>query len=246
MGLFTIDRTINFDEEKVKKVLNIIDNSSNDIEIENQMLSQGIVNLREGTDPHGFFRRRWTTFLKDFELYNYPNITEIGRLYMNELLSTKEVTLLLLIKRIVEVNNTIVRPFELILKTIECLSVNNLDSYISQDEFEKILSHYLTTGYETVELIVEKINKRRNNDQTYVDIEMTEPCHYDIWKNLIVSAEIGEPNSREIKIDLELPIVKFISKYFADVTPRKDKDFEFNDMFINIFNFRLWLMKLVK
>ena len=44
MGLFTIDRTINFDEEKVKKVLNIIDNSSNDIEIENHMLSQGIVN----------------------------------------------------------------------------------------------------------------------------------------------------------------------------------------------------------
>lgn len=31
MGLFTIDRTINFDEGKVKNVLNIINNSSNDI-----------------------------------------------------------------------------------------------------------------------------------------------------------------------------------------------------------------------
>ena len=62
---------------------------------------------------------------------------------------------------------------------------------------------------------------------------MTEPCHYDIWKNLIVSAEIGEPNSREIKIDLELPIVKFISKYFDDVTPRRDKDFEFNEKMVS-------------
>lgn len=237
MGLFTIDRTINFDEGKVKNVLNIINNSSNDIEIENQMVSQGIVNLREGTDPHGFFRRRWTTFLKDFELYNYPNITEIGKLYMNELLSTKEVTLLLLIKRIVEINNTIVRPFELILKTMEHLVANNLDSYISQEEFENILSHYLTVEYESVELIVEKINKRRNNDQTYIDVEMTEPCHYDIWKNLIISAGIGEPNSREIRINLELPIVKFISKYFDDVTPRKDKDFEFSDRFIKYIQF---------
>lgn len=237
MGLFTIDRTINFEEEKVKKVLNIIDNSRNDMEIEDQMLSQKIVNLREGTDTHGFFRRRWSTFLKDFELYNYPNITEIGKLYMNELLSTKEVTLLLLIKRIVEVNNTIVRPFELILKTIEELGTNNLELYISQDEFEKILSHYLTAGYESVGLIVEKINKRRNNDQTYMDVEPTEPCHYDIWKNLIVSAGVGEPNSKEIRINLELPIVKFVSKYFDDVMPRKDKDFEFNDIFVKYIQF---------
>ncbi len=237
MGLFTIDRTINFDEGKVKKVLNIINNSGNDIEIENQMLAQGIVNLREGTDPHGFFRRRWATFLKDFELYNYPNITEIGKLYMNELLSTKEVTLLLLIKRTVEINNTIVRPFELILKTIEHLTANNLDSYISQEEFENILSHYLIEGYESLDLIVEKIKKRRNNDQTYIDVEMTEPCHYDIWKNFIISAEIGDPNSREIRINLELPIVKFIGKYFDDVTARKDKDFEFSDRFIKYIKF---------
>jgi len=45
MGLFTIDRTINFDEGKVKKVLNIINNSSNDIEIENTLQQTMVKNL---------------------------------------------------------------------------------------------------------------------------------------------------------------------------------------------------------
>jgi len=66
MGLFTIDRTINFNEEKVKKVLNIISSSSSTEEIENKMVVQGVVNLQPNTNRHGFFRRRWVTFLKDF------------------------------------------------------------------------------------------------------------------------------------------------------------------------------------
>ena len=63
MGLFTIDRTINFSEEKVKKVLEIIKTSANVDEIEDKMVLQKIVNLQEGTSRHGFFTRRWVTFL---------------------------------------------------------------------------------------------------------------------------------------------------------------------------------------
>ena len=58
MALFTIDRTINFDEQKVKKVIQIIRDSNSVEDIENKMVEQGVVSLREDTEPHGFFRRR--------------------------------------------------------------------------------------------------------------------------------------------------------------------------------------------
>ena len=63
MALFTIDRTINFNEQKVKGLIKIIKESNNVEQIEDKMIENGIVSLMEGTDRHGFFRRRWVTFL---------------------------------------------------------------------------------------------------------------------------------------------------------------------------------------
>ena len=193
MGLFTIDRTINFEEGKVKKVLNIIYSSNDDNEIENKMLEQQIVTLRENTEQHGFFRRRWTTFLKDFCLYNYPNITELGKLYMNDSLTTKEVTLLVLVKRTVNINDELIRPLELILNVSKALSDNNLDFEITQAEFENALSHYKTDNYYEVDNIISVINKMRT-DSSFEGELPTDPCHFDIWRNLLRTAGISSSN----------------------------------------------------
>ena len=235
MGLFTIDRTINFEEGKVKKVLNIIYSSNDDNEIENKMLEQQIVNLRENTEQHGFFRRRWTTFLKDFCLYNYPNITELGKLYMNDSLTTKEVTLLVLVKRTVNINDELIRPLELILNVSKALSDNNLDFEITQKEFENALSHYKTNNYYEVNNIISVISKMRT-DSSFEGELSTEPCHFDIWRNLLRTAGISSSNNN-IKVDCNQPIVRYIMNYYNDVPAANHNNYDFNDDFIRYIEF---------
>ena len=189
MGLFTIDRTINFEEKKVRNVLEIIYSSENDNEIEDKMLEKQIVKLREDTDRHGFFRRRWTTFLKDFCLYNHPNVTELGKLYMNDLLSTKEITLLVLVRRVVNLNGTLIRPLESIVNVSKMLLEKGLNNEISQIEFENAVSHY-GNRYNTIDDIVSIIERMRN-DTTFNGEAAVEPCHYDKWKNILKTAGIS-------------------------------------------------------
>ena len=110
MGIFTIDRTINFNEEKVLKTLEIIDQSVSDEEIENQMITQGIVSLRKDTDRHGFFRRRWITFLKEFNLYDGENITAFGRQYLEKKISTRDYLLIFLVNRMSVINGEKISP----------------------------------------------------------------------------------------------------------------------------------------
>ena len=64
MGLFTIDRTINFDEVKIKKVLSYVVNCESDAEIEQQMIQNHVINQR--VESFGFFRRRWCTYLREY------------------------------------------------------------------------------------------------------------------------------------------------------------------------------------
>ncbi len=125
MALFTIDRTVNFEEKKVKNVIKIIQNSKNIEEIEDKMIAQKIVTLRENTEPHGFFKRRWSTFLKEFGLYDGIKLTEMAQLYVNDELSTKELTLLFLIDRVVSHDKQLMRPTRNIIKSIRRIEKSN-------------------------------------------------------------------------------------------------------------------------
>ena len=133
MSLFTIDRTINFDEQKVRNVIEIIDSSSSVEEIENKMVAQKIVSLRDDTEPHGFFRRRWATFLKEFGIYDGQNLTEMAKLYAEKELTSKEFILLFLINRVVEHNGSLVRPLEVLLKITFEMKKRNVDFVIYED-----------------------------------------------------------------------------------------------------------------
>ena len=230
MALFTIDRTINFEEEKVKKELKIIDSSSNDEEIENKMINQRIVKLQEGTSPHGFFRRRWVTFLKEFGLYDGENISEIGRLYMNDLLSTKEVTLLFLVDRTVNKKGSLVRPLEILLKTSIQLKEQIGNNLITEDDLKYAISK--TNNDESIMIATNTIIKSRKNGRGYNKNIEVDQCHFDIWKNLLKTAGINADNN-QILIDLDMNIVKYIINYY-NVTPAKKYDSSsFDSGFIN-------------
>lgn len=211
MALFTIDRTINFEEEKVKKELKIINSSFSDDEIEDKMLEQQIVKLQEGTAPHGFFRRRWVTFLKEFGIYDGEKITELGKLYMDNLLSTKELILLFLIDRTVSKNGTIVRPLEILLKVSQILKNNIGDNTIYENDLIYAISK--VTNDENIIIATNTIIKSRKMDKEYNLNSDSEPCHFDIWRNLLKTAGINEPVNN-IKINLDLEIVKYILEYY--------------------------------
>lgn len=213
MALFTIDRTINFEEEKVKKVLKIIDTSLTDEEIEDKMVEQQIVRLQERTSNHGFFKRRWVTFLKEFGVYDGERITEIGKLYLNDFLSTKELTLLFLVDRTVNKNSTIIRPFEVLLKVSQHLKQNLGDNTIYEDDLKYAISK--VTNDENIVIAVNTILKSRRKGRGYNLNVVVEPCHYDIWRNILKTAGINDSNA-EIKINLDLEIVRYILKYYKE------------------------------
>ena len=231
MGLFTIDRTINFDEVKVKKVLSIIRDSNNDEEIENKMVSSSVVSLRDNTAPHGFFRRRWCTFLKEFGVYDGEKISEIGDLYLDDYLITREVILLNLIKRyaIAEKSEKNIRPLESLIKISERLFQENQSTIISEEELKYICENLVDNSKENISNVVTSIISSRQGLKTF-NLREKSPVHYDIWKNLLKTAGIS--NNNQIEIDVNLPIVRYISNYYEHFIEIEYNEFNFNDKFI--------------
>ncbi len=234
MGLFTIDRTINFSEEKVKKVLEIIKTSANVDEIEDKMVLQKIVNLQEGTSCHGFFTRRWVTFLKDFEVYDGQKLTELGQLYINGDLSTKELLFLLLMRRVVKINGKYLRPFEQIVLVSQKLQVLGQNQSITKDEFEKIVALIGIQDVWDFNFVTDLIIENRQGHGISVDAHPG-PAHFDIWKNLMIAAGLAE-ESNDIRIDFSNLTLEAILTYFKDVEPKEEQLGIFNDSFVKYIN----------
>lgn len=231
MGLFTIDRTINFEEGKVKKVLEIIADSSDDEVLENKMVANSIVRLQEGTPPHGFFRRRWVTFLKEFGLYDGNKITEIGNLFRKDLLSTKELVLLVLVNRVVTKNGEKIRPFEILLKISKKLEEKIGTTRITEEDLTYAVSK-ASTDENSIIIAVNTIINARKNNKGYSEEIKGEPCHFDIWRNLLKTADINNSNN-EIEIDLECEIIKYIIEFYNENSALESDLNCFNNSFIN-------------
>lgn len=231
MGLFTIDRTINFDEFKVKNVIQFINESAGIEEVEDKMIEHGIVSLRDATEKHGFFRRRWSTFLKEFGLYDGQNLTEMADLYVSNNLTTKEFILLFLVNRIVEENNIVVRPLEVLIKISTVLKkvLGDNKIYLNDLKFAIQNMEYSQSGFD---ITINKIVSARNGKSQYNLDEEVPYCHYDIWKNLLIMAGINHGNSNEIFIDLDMPIVKLITDYYNNVKSINNENYKFNSRFV--------------
>lgn len=230
MPLFTIDRTINFSEEKVKKVLEFLNETSDINVVENKMASSGVITLRENTNGHGFFRRRWSTFLKEFQVYDGQIITEIGRMYLEGRLSTSELLLLLVVRKTADVDGVIVRPFEIIVKVNDELLKRGKSASISSYEFINILSFAKDAKPETIAWIVDQITYLRNGDSRYNATEQTVPCHFDIWRNLINNSGLGS-SSDDILLKNDETLIKYISSFY-DLIPARTVEYDFNDDFV--------------
>jgi len=234
MGLFTIDRTINFSEEKVKKVLNIISSSSSTEEIENKMVAQGVVNLQPNTNRHGFFRRRWVTFLKDFDLYDGQKLTEMGQLFLREDLSTNELLLLLLIRRTVLIDGKLIRPFEQILRVANRLLSLGFEASITKIEFEKHVALIGMSQEWDVEFVTNLIIDDRQGKINNINSNPGN-VHFDIWKNLMITAGLSL-ESDDIRIDFTNPTVKTILTFFDEIEAEQIEFGIFNDSFIKYIN----------
>ena len=231
MALFTIDRTINFDEQKVKKVIQIIRDSNSVEDIENKMVEQGVVSLREDTEPHGFFRRRWSTFLKEFGIYDGQNLTEMANLYLNDELTSKEFVLLFLIDRVMSNDGVLIRPLEVLLKISLLLRKNNTVSSITENELKFVINNVNGTE-ESILKAVNTIIYNRNNNVAYNTNEQVPPCHFDIWRNLLRTAGLIDENSSEININFDLPIVKKILEYYSNTRPNDEEKYKFDSKFV--------------
>lgn len=228
MGLFTIDRTINFDEVKIKKVLSYVVNCESDAEIEQQMIQNHVINQR--VESFGFFRRRWCTYLREYCLYSESDISELGEKYLNNELSSKELILLMLVKKTNYVGSKLLRPFETIIKVQSNLKSKGKEYGLSKDEF-LILSTIEDNDNTSISIMSDKIVKFRNN---YYELNESDygRTHYDIWKNLLKIAGLLDDNYDGIKLNLDLPIINYLLVFFNKVLPYTDDYYVFNDKFV--------------
>ena len=239
MGWFTIDRTINFDESKVKQVLSFIESSKDDNEIENKMIAANIVRLQPGTEGHGFFRRRWCTFLRTFNLMNDDSsMTELAKYYLHGALSTKELLLIVLTRRTVKTNEELIRPFELYLRIAYALKESGAESYIDEDDIKHVLAYLEILNNETIEAAVKEIIDHRNTGNEYSREATKENIHFDIWKNVFVTAKLCEDNAgNQISFNLDLEILDYVVKYFDLYKPSSKKGNEFVGDFVDQISF---------
>jgi|GEM_PF-292638 len=233
MAIFTIDRTINFDETKTKKVLSYVKKGYTDSEIEDHMMRENIVRARES----GFFRRRWGTYLKEFGLYHDNKLSELGNMYESEELSTKELLLLMLVKRTQRLeNDQLIRPLELIIKVQKEMLSTGHDHALSFSEFEKILSKASSIDESEISEIAQKIINNRSANYDYSLDESPAPCHPDIWKNLLITSGLGL-EEKNIKLDLDLQIIDFILNFYDELSPNEELYYIFNDDFVEYIRF---------
>lgn len=228
MGLFTIDRTINFDEEKIRKVLSYVVNCENDADIEQQMIQNHVINQR--VESSGFFRRRWCTYLREYCLYSENDISELGEKYLNNELSSKELILLMLVKKTNKVNSKLLRPFETILKVQLNLRSKNKEYGLDKNEF-MILSSIEDNDNSTISIMSDKIIKYRKDPYELNEADYSR-THFDIWKNLLTVAGLLDDSCNDIKLNLELPIIKYLFDFFSNVLPYTEDYYIFNDKFV--------------
>ena len=100
MQLFKVDLAKYYDSDAIKRILKIIKENNNNIDlVEQKLLEEGIFK----SEQEHFFLRNKATYLREFGVYD-NNITEIGQLYLNDEISKHDLALLFLIKHCNEDN----------------------------------------------------------------------------------------------------------------------------------------------
>lgn len=154
----------------------------------------------------------------------------MGEKYLNNELSPKELILLMLVKKTNYVEETILRPFESILRVQLYLKLKGLEYGLSKNEFI-ILSTLKNNDNESIINVAKKIIEYREEpfDVNENDYDRT---HFDIWKNLFSIAGMLNNDSNGIKLNLDLPIIDYIIKFFDQNFPTEEDYYNFNDKFV--------------
>ena len=215
MATWIIDRTINLDEIKTKKTLNILINNPNasDEKIENLMREENVV---KESSKEGFLSKRWRTFLKSYGLYDDNGITEMGRLYASPSFKLNEFSLLQLIKHTQLIGNTqYLRPFKIVLAVFnKLLQEDTLENtYLTHLEFENFLVKAQDESENTINQIVESIKNARLNKISLQ--EQTE--HTDIYFNLFINTGLFKKSSSDLYLEPKnIGMFKFIVDFYSE------------------------------
>ena len=135
MELFKVDLAKYYKPEILKQYLDIIKRNGNDIAlVQKELVDRGI----STSERDNFFLRSTATFLREFSVYD-SDITEVGQLFLNEEISGKDLSLLFLVRHCLEINNQLVRPFEILIKVSKLLYNTYGNCKINGNEFFHIL-----------------------------------------------------------------------------------------------------------
>ena len=237
MKLFKVDLAKFYEPNSIKQMLQIIKENNNDIDlIEPKLIEAGL--FQSGQDH--FFLRSKATFLREFGVYD-DDITEVGQLYLNGEISNRELALLFLVKHCNEDNDTLLRPFEILIKITKLLRQNGVSSAISCEEFYYILDEIRDNSDQTIQAAATKIINNRRSSYTYEPI--TDKRYYTQWFKLIdasgLQVPIHEGQKTEININTDEEIIDFVLEFYRNINPSMDKYYRFNDPFINYIKFPL-------
>lgn len=220
MAKWIIDRTINLDYTKTKRVLELlmIEPRKEDADLERILMAENV--LKKGSD--GALRRRWYTYLRNYGLLEENELTEMGKLYANESFSLQELALMQLYKRKLVVGDQIkIRPFKILVlllkKLVEKYGVD--DAYISQEEFSNYIVDIKDDSDQEINRIFGIIEKNKSIEKSVVQGE-----HTDIWFNNIKQTGIFDAIGKGIFVKKErIALFELIADSF-----NMDKDSAFN------------------
>jgi len=215
MAKWIIDRTINLDYTKTKRVLELLleEPRKDDSVLEKQLMSEGV--LKNGSD--GALRRRWFTYLRNYGLLRENDVTEMGKKYANGVFSLNELAMLQMIKRkIKSVAGNSISP----LKIVSSILVKLYDekgydeAYLSQAEFSNYCVDAVDDTDESINDIFEQIVTSRESDS---QIEIIPGEHTDIWFNNFKQTDLFEVEGKSIFVEEQnIGLIRKIYNVYKD------------------------------
>lgn len=215
MAKWIIDRTINLDYTKTKRVLELLleEPRKDDSVLERQLMSEGV--LKNGSD--GALRRRWYTYLRNYGLLRENDVTEMGEKYANGVFSLNELAMLQMVKRkIKSIAGNPISPLKIVSSILVKLydEKGSDEAYLSQAEFSNYCVDAVDDTDESINDIFDKIVESRESD---AQIDIIPGEHTDIWFNNFKQTDLFEVEGKSIFVEEQnIGLIRKIYNVYKD------------------------------
>lgn len=231
MANWTIDRTINLDEKRTRRVLSLLlENPRKDEStMEATLISEGI--LKTGTE--GALRRRWFTYLRNYGLMLGDDTTEMGELYATCKLSISDLALLQLVKRTLSFpNGQVVYPLRVFVLTVKKIieSFGIDEAYITKAEFSHYFVNLSSSEDANIDYLANQIIDERTQSQ---ELEEINGEHTDIWFNNLKETGLFDIEGKSLFLKLDcIDLFNLLCSFYSADYKQKNAITLFDDKFV--------------